>query len=113
MYRRRIAKANVTHILTTTGTARGELIATFPVMSAGDDCTAAAIKGYWHLHIYRARVSARPGLDVSRGSAASPTLTFSAMDPHRRDNRWYDWIYETLTPDGSVSTDYGDSVVYD
>lgn len=113
MYRRRVANADVTKVLTTTGSARGELVITYPVMSAGDDCTAATIKAYYHIHVYRVRVSARPSLDASRGSAASPTLTFTAMDAHRRDNKWYDLVYEELTPEGNVSTEYGDSVVYD
>lgn len=113
LYRRRIANADVTNILTSTGSARGELVVTFPVMSAGDDCTAAAIKGYFHIHVYRVRVSARPSLDTSRGSAATPALTFTALDSHRRDQKWYDLIYEELLPDGSVSTEYGESVVYD
>lgn len=113
MYRRRIANADVTKVLTTTGSARGELVITYPVMSAGDDCTAAAIKAYYHIHVYRVRVSARPSLDTSRGSAATPALTFTALDAHRPDNKWYDLVYEELTADGSKSTDYGEEVVYD
>ena len=113
MYCRRIANADVTNVLTSTGSARGELVITYPVMSAGDDCTSASIKGYFHIHVYRVRVSTRPSLDASRGSAATPTLTFTALDAHRRDQKWYDLVYEELLPDGSVSTEYGDTVVYD
>lgn len=113
MYRRRIANADVTKVLTTTGSARGELVITYPVMSAGDDCTAAAIKAYYHIHVYRVRVSARPSLDTSRGSAATPALTFTALDAHRPDNKWYDLVFEELTADGSKSTEYGEAVVYD
>lgn len=111
-YCRRIANASVTNILTSTGAARGELVITYPVMSAGDDCTAAAIKAYFHIHVYRVRVSARPSLDTSRGTAATPALTFTALDPKRRDQKWYDFVYEELTSNGQVSTEYGDSVEY-
>lgn len=113
MYRRRIANGHVTEMLTTTGSARGELVVTWPVMSSGDDCTQAAIKGYYHLHVYRVRVSARPSLETSRGSSATPTVTFTALDAKRPDNKWYDLVYEELAADGSISTDYGTSVKYE
>lgn len=104
-YQRRVASADVTTITTTGGAARGELTLTWPVMSAGVDCTQAGVVGYLHLKAPRVMVTSRAGMDTSRGSAATPSITFSIIDAHRADEKWYDLIYEPL-PDGAISTDY-------
>lgn len=112
-YERAVAKADVTTITTTGGSARGSLTMTWPVMSAGDDCSQASIVGYWHLKVPRVMVTTRASLDTSRGSAATPNIVFSAVDAHRGDKKWYELIFEELD-DGAISTDYGaDPIVWD
>lgn len=111
-FERRVASADVTTITTNGGTSRGSLTLTWPVMSSGDDCTQASIKGFWHLKVPRAMCTTRAGLDTSRGSAATPSLVFSAIDAHRGDNKWYDLVYEELI-DGVPSTDYEGDAIWD
>lgn len=106
-YKRRVAQASVTSIATNGGSARGSLTLTYPVMSSGDDCTQADVIGYWHEYIPRVMVTQRPSTDTSRGTAATPQITFSAIDAHRGDNQWYRLIYEPLDENGNISTDYG------
>ena len=112
-YERRVAKASVTTVTTTGGSARGSLTLTWAVMSSGDDCTQAAIVGYYHLKVPRVMVTTRPSLDTSRGSAATPNVVFSAIDAHRGDDKWYDLIFEELD-NGIPSTDYsGGAFIWD
>lgn len=111
-YERRVAKADVTTVTTTGGTARGSLTMTWAVMSSGDDCTQASTIGYLHLKVPRVMVTTRASLDTSRGSAATPNIVFSAIDAHRGDNKWYDLIWEPLA-DGDISTDYTGDIIWD
>lgn len=111
-YERAVAKADVTTITTIGGAARGSLTMTWAVMSAGDDCSQAAIKGYLHLKVPRVMVTTRASLDTSRSTAATPNIVFSAIDAHRGDNKWYDLIYEPLT-DGAISTEYTGNITWD
>ena len=111
-YERAVAKADVTTITTIGGAARGSLTMTWAVMSAGDDCSQAAVKGYLHLKVPRVMVTTRASLDTSRSTAATPNIVFSAIDAHRGDNKWYDLIYEPLT-DGAISTDYTGNITWD
>lgn len=104
-YERAVAKADVTTIATVGGAARGSLTMTWAVMSAGDDCSQAGVKGYLHLKVPRVMVTTRASLDTSRSTAATPNIVFSVIDAHRGDNKWYDLIYEDLT-DGAISTEY-------
>ena len=104
-YSRRVAQADVTTIPTSGGAARGSLTMTWPVMSAGTDCSQASIVGLLHLKVPRVIVTARASLDASRGTAATPSITFSAIDAHRGDGKWYDIIFEEFE-DGAISTDY-------
>lgn len=104
-YSRRVAKADVTTIPTSGGAARGSLTMTWPVMSAGTDCSQASIVGLLHLKVPRVMVTTRASLDASRGTAATPNIVFSAIDAHRGDGKWYDIIFEELDQ-GDFSTDY-------
>lgn len=103
-YRRRVNGASVATIKTNSTTAKGALFAHWPVYSSGTDCTESAIKGYLHLFIPRVRVTALPGFDNSYKSAATNSVTFSAIDPKRPDEKMYDLYYEPLDENGAIST---------
>lgn len=96
-YRRVIGNtASVVTVKTTSTTAKGALYAHWPVYSSGTDCTEAAIKGWLHLFIPRVRVTALPGFDNSYKSAATNSVTFTALDPKRADEKMYDLSYEAI-----------------
>jgi hypothetical protein len=103
-YRRRVNAASVATVKTNSSTAKGALYAHWPVYSSGTDCTESSVKGYLHLYIPRVRVTALPGFDNSYKSAATNSITFSAIDPKRADGKMYDLLYEPLTADGMVNT---------
>lgn len=103
-YRRRVNGASVATVKTNSTTAKGALYAHWPVYSSGTDCTESAIKGYLHLYIPRVRVTALPGFDNSYKSAATNSVTFSAIDPKRADEKMYDLYYEPLDADGNIIT---------
>jgi len=69
--------------------AIGEATMKFPVYNNGDDCTDAAIKGYYVIKIYRCRVTTMPGFDGSYKSPSTFQLTWSAMDAKRNDGKDY------------------------
>lgn len=110
-YRRRVV-GSAYDFTTETSAARGELVITYPVMSAGKDCTEANVKAFFHIHVPRVKVTARPNLDASRGSAATPAITFSAIDSQRPDKRWYRVIFEPLSSSGAINTTYSTNVDY-
>lgn len=112
-YQRRVATPYGVNITSENGTARGALYLTYRVMSAGTDCTQAAAKGLYHVIVPRVMVTTPATLDTSRGSAATPQVTFSAIDSHRADGLWYRTVYEPLSSTGAVSTDYTGTVTYD
>ena len=85
-------------------TAKGSLYAHWPVYSSGTDCTESSIKGWLHLYIPRVRVTALPGFDNSYKSATTNSVTFSAIDPKRADEKMYDLYYEPLDANGSIVT---------
>ena len=103
-YRRRVNGASMATVKTNSTTAKGALYAHWPVYSSGTDCTESSIKGYLHLFIPRVRVTALPGFDNSYKSAATNSVTFSAIDPKRADEKMYDLYYEPLSADGAVNT---------
>jgi len=103
-YKRRIVNGGMVNVKTTSTTAKGELYVHWPIMSAGDNCADAAVKGILHLHIYRVRVTALPGFNSSYKSAQTAGLTFAAMDPKRADKKLYNLIYEPLDADGNIVT---------
>lgn len=111
-YNRRIANAHDIIIKTNTASAKGEVWMHWPVYSSGTDCTEAAIKGWVHVHVFRVRVTALPGIDSSQKTAATHSMTFTALDPQRADQKMYRVTYEPLTADGTIDTTYGDSVDY-
>ena len=80
-------------VLTSTMSARGEVSMKWPVYSSGTDCSEAAVKGYVVLTIYMARVTAMPGFDTSYKTAATNSVTFSAIDPRRSDGQMYSISY--------------------
>jgi len=73
--------------------AVGELLAKWPVYATGDESDAAGVKGYVLMKVYKCRVTAMPGFDTSYKSAATNSVTFSAMDPKRADEKVYDIAY--------------------
>ena len=95
-YDRKIANAHEITIKTNTASAKGEVWMHWPVYSSGTDCTEAAIKGYVHVHVYRVRVTALPAIDSSYKTAATHSMTFTAIDPQRADNRMYRITYEAI-----------------
>lgn len=64
-YQRRAVGAAKVPVKTTSTTAKGELYARWPLYSDGTNCADAAIKGMLHLHIFRVRVTALPGMSNS------------------------------------------------
>lgn len=95
-YKRKVESANVATVLTNSATAKGSLTATWPVYSAGTDCTEASTKALLHVFVPRVRVTALPGFDSSYKSAATQGLTFTALDPKRADEKMFDIIWEEL-----------------
>lgn len=67
--------------------AIGELIAKWPVYATGDEADAAGVKGYVIMKMYRCRATAMPGFDTSYKSAATNSVTFSALEPKNRADR--------------------------
>lgn len=88
-----IVTAERARVLTSTMSARGEVTMKWPVYSSGTDCSEAAVKGYVILTIYMARVTAMPGFDTSYKTAATNSVTFSAIDPRRADGQMYSISY--------------------
>lgn len=84
--------ANVIEIDNKTA-AVGELIAKWPVYATGDESDAAGVKGYVLMKVYKCRVTAMPGFDTSYKSAATNSVTFSALDPKRADESIYNIAY--------------------
>lgn len=103
-YRRRVNGASVATVKTNSTTAKGALYAHWPVYSSGTDCTESAVKGYLHLFVPRVRVTALPGFDNSYKSASTNSVTFSAIDPKRADEKMYDLYYEPLDANGKINT---------
>ena len=103
-YRRRVNAASVATVRTNSTTAKGSLYAHWPVYSSGTDCTESSVKGWLHLYIPRVRVTALPGFDNSYKSAATNSVTFSAIDPKRADEKMYDLYYEPLDANGAIVT---------
>lgn len=85
-------EANVIEIDNKTA-AVGELIAKWPVYATGDESDAAGVKGYVLMKVYKCRVTAMPGFDTSYKSAATNSVTFSALDPKRADESIYNIAY--------------------
>lgn len=65
----------------------------YPVYASGDDCTEAGVIGYALVKVYKARVTAQPGLDGSYKSASTFQFTLSAMDAKRADEACYAIAY--------------------
>ena len=103
-YVRRVVDAQVVTVKTTSTTSKGSVVYHWPIYSSGTDCTEASIKAKLHMVVPRVRVTALPGFDNSYKSAATNSVTFSAMDPQRPDEKLYDLIYEPLASDGSIVT---------
>lgn len=104
-FKRRIVDAHVVTILTTSTSAKGEVVMHFPVYTSGEDCTAAAIKGVVHIRVPRMRVTGQPGFDQSYKTAATNAVTFAAIDPKRTDKKLCDIIYEEYTDAGAIKTE--------
>ena len=92
-YDKKVA-ASVVSVLTNGTTAKGELTATWPVYSSGVDCTEASVKSYLHIYIPRCRVTTLPGISSSYKQAATQSLAFTALDPHRADMHMFEVIWE-------------------
>ncbi len=103
-YRRRVNGAQTANVLVNSRTAKGSLAAHWPVYSSGTNADESALKGYLHLEIPRVRVTTLPGFDVSYKSAATQSVTFSAIDPKGAGDKMYALIYEPLDIDGKVIT---------
>lgn len=75
--------------ITNKSSAVGTAILKYPVYASGDDCTEAGVIGYALVKVYKARVTAQPGLDGSYKSASTFQFTLSAMDAKRADEACY------------------------
>lgn len=109
-YKRRVVDGAKVTVKTTSTTAKGELYLHYPISSSGEDCTESSIRGWLHLYMPKVRVTALPGFSASYKAAQTPTLTFSAMDPHRSDKKSYDMIYEKLDDEGNIVAKSGETV---
>lgn len=109
-YKRRVVGGAKVLVKTTSTTAKGELYLHYPISSSGEDCTESNQIAKLHLYMPKVRVTALPGFSASYKSAQTPTLTFSAMDPHRSDKKSYELIYEKLDEDGNVVAKSGETV---
>ena len=87
-YRAMIADVPVAMIDNKT-TAIGEAVCKWPVYDNGDDCSVSGIRGYVVLRMFKCRVTQLPGFDTSYKSPATNSVTFSAMDPERDDEKVY------------------------
>lgn len=87
-----VKDANVIEIDNKTA-AVGELIAKWPVYATGDESDAAGVKGYVLVKVHKCRVTAMPGFDTSYKSAATNSVTFSALDSKRADESIYSIAY--------------------
>lgn len=92
-YSRSVESAFNLNVTTNQAAARGEVIMTWPVLSASDDGAMSSVKGHLQIVIPMARVTAMPGFDTSYKTAATNAVTFSAMDAHRADDSWYSMHY--------------------
>lgn len=101
-YIRRVVDAQIVTVKTSSTTAKGSVVYSYPVYSAGTDCTESSIKGKLYMSVPRVRVTALPGFDSSYKSASTNSVTFSALDAKRPDEKLYDIIYEPMSADGTV-----------
>lgn len=106
-YRRRVNSATIATVRTNSTTAKGSLYAHWPVYSGSTDTNDSSIKGYLHLYVPRVRVTALPGFETSYKTAATNSVTFSAIDPKRADQKMYDLYYEPLDENGGIITTPG------
>lgn len=107
-YQRRAVGAQTVAVTTKTQSARGEAWLRYPIYSAGVDCTESAVKAILHVHIWRTRVTQAPGFDTSYKTAATNSITLSAMDAKRPDGQVYEMILEPMDSNGNiVSTSAG------
>lgn len=109
-YKRRVVDGAKVTVKTTSTTAKGELYLHYPISSSGEDCTESSLIAWLHLYMPKVRVTALPGFSASYKTAQTPTLTFSAMDPHRSDKKSYEMVYEKLDEDGNVVAKSGETV---
>jgi len=80
-------------IVTNKESAIGECSCIWPVYGSGDDCTESSIVGYYIVRVFRARITAIPGMDTSYKSAATYQFTLQALDAKRNDEGAYSTAY--------------------
>lgn len=100
-FKREIAESPGVAIKTNTPSSKGELWMYFPIYSDGADCTEATVLGRAGVHIYRVRATQAPGFDASYKTASTNTVTFSAMDAKRADNKMYEVFVEKYDESGA------------
>ncbi len=103
-YRRRVVSASVTTVQTSNKTATGSLCVHWPVYSDGSDVAQSSVKGWLHMELPRVRVTAFPGFDTSYKTAATNSITFSAVDPKTANDQMYALTYEPLDGSGNIVT---------
>lgn len=103
-YRRRVVAASVTTVQTSNKTATGSLSVHWPVYSDGSDVAQSSVKGWLHMELPRVRVTAFPNFDTSYKTAATNSITFSAVDPKEASEQMYTLTYEPLDQQGSIIT---------
>lgn len=80
-------------IVTNKESAIGECQCVWPVYGTGDECADSAIIGYYYIRVFRARITAIPGMDTSYKSAATFNFELQALDAHRNDEGVYSTAY--------------------
>lgn len=88
-YNETVQEANIDN----KSSAMGEAVLKYPVYGSGDDCTDSSIIGYLMMRVYKARVTAQPGLDGSYKTASTYQFTLAAMDAKRPDEATYSIAY--------------------
>lgn len=103
-YRRRVNSASVTTVQTSNRTATGSLAVHWPVYSDGSDVAESSVKGWLHMELPKVRVTAFPGFETSYKTAATNSITFSAIDPKEANEQMYTLTYEPLDVQGQIVT---------
>lgn len=100
-YHRNIKENQTVQVKTDGVGAKGSIWAEYPIYSGGSGCENAAILGKLLIHIFMVQATQNPGIDSSYKTAATPTITFSALDPKRADKQMYEICVLPYGADGT------------
>lgn len=89
-YHRNVKENQTVQIKTDSVGAKGSIWAEYPIYSGGSGCEEAALSGKLLIHIFMVQATQAPGFDSSYKTAATNSVTFSALDPKRADKQMYE-----------------------